>query len=287
MGQVGRHRDAAFSAGGQRDAADVVIEMEGVSVARGETVLLDNVSWTVELDERWVILGPNGAGKTTLLQIAAALLHPSSGEVRLLGEPLGLTDVFELRPRIGFASAAIAVRVPPEEIVRDLVVSAGYAVLGRWRERYEAGDLDRAIRLLDLMGVAGFADRPFGTLSEGERKRVQIARALMPDPEIMLLDEPAAGLDLGGREDLLLRLSAIADDPDAPTLIMVTHHVEEIPAAFSHAMLLREGAVVAAGLIRDVVTSANLSDTFGLPLRLTRSGDRYFARRKRTAPVEP
>jgi iron complex transport system ATP-binding protein len=142
------------------------------------------------------------------------------------------------------------------------------------------------MHLLDLMGVAGLADRAFGTLSEGERKRVQIARALMPDPEIMLLDEPAAGLDLGGREDLLIRLSAIADDPDAPTLIMVTHHVEEIPIAFSHAMLLRDGAVVSAGLMRDVVTSANLSETFGLPLRLTRSGDRYFARRKRSAHTD-
>ena len=281
MGQVGRHPDAAPSAAGSDDAGDLVIDMHGVSVVRGSTTLLDSVSWTVELDERWVILGPNGAGKTTLLQLAAALLHPSSGQIRLLGEPLGLTDVFELRPRIGFASAAIAVRIPPQEVVRDLVVSAGYAVLGRWRERYEAEDHDRASSLLELMGVASFADRAFGTLSEGERKRVQIARALMPDPEIMLLDEPAAGLDLGGREDLLVRLSALADDPDAPTLVMVTHHVEEIPPSFSHAMLLREGAVVAAGLIRDVVTSANLSDTFGLPLRLTRSGGRYFARSKR------
>jgi len=283
---VGRHPNSAESAGRVGGTADIVIDMDAVSVVRGSTTLLDEVSWTVELDERWVILGPNGAGKTTLLQLAAALLHPSSGQVRLLGEPLGLTDVFELRPRIGFASVAVAARVRPTEVVRDLVVSAGYAVLGRWRERYEPKDLDRAMHLLDLMGVAGLADRAFGTLSEGERKRVQIARALMPDPEIMLLDEPAAGLDLGGREDLLIRLSAIADDPDAPTLIMVTHHVEEIPIAFSHAMLLRDGAVVSAGLMRDVVTSANLSETFGLPLRLSRSGDRYFARRKRTAHTD-
>lgn len=285
-GSVGRHPNSAESAGRVGGTADIVIDMDAVSVVRGSTTLLDEVSWTVELDERWVILGPNGAGKTTLLQLAAALLHPSSGQVRLLGEPLGLTDVFELRPRIGFASVAVAARVRPTEVVRDLVVSAGYAVLGRWRERYEPKDLDRAMHLLDLMGVAGLADRAFGTLSEGERKRVQIARALMPDPEIMLLDEPAAGLDLGGREDLLIRLSAIADDPDAPTLIMVTHHVEEIPIAFSHAMLLRDGAVVSAGLMRDVVTSANLSETFGLPLRLTRSGDRYFARRKRSAHTD-
>jgi len=281
---VGRHRDVDQAADSRDGTADVVIEMNGVSVIRGATTLLDDISWAVELDERWVILGPNGAGKTTLLQLAAALLHPTSGQIRLLGEPLGLTDVFELRPRIGFASAAIASRIPPGEVVSDLVVSAGYAVLGRWRERYDTEDLARALQLLDLMGVAGFADRTFGTLSEGERKRVQIARALMPNPEIMLLDEPAAGLDLGGREDLLVRLSTIAEDPDAPTLIMVTHHVEEIPVSFSHALLLREGRVVAAGLIRDVVTSANLSDTFGLPVRLSRSGDRYFARRKR-APV--
>jgi iron complex transport system ATP-binding protein len=277
---VARHRTESQPGDGEQHLADIVIEMDGVSVVRGSTTLLDRVSWTVELDERWVILGPNGAGKTTLLQLAAALLHPTGGQVQLLGEQMGLTDVFELRPRIGFASAAVAARIPPGEIVRDLVVSAGYAVLGRWRERYEAQDLDRATQLLELMGVAAFAERPYGTLSEGERKRVQIARALMPDPEIMLLDEPAAGLDLGGREDLLVRLSAIADDPDAPTLIMVTHHVEEIPTSFSHALLLRGGAVVAAGLIGDVITSTNLTETFGLSLRLTRSGDRYFARRK-------
>ncbi len=284
---MGRHSGVERAADRRDGAADIVIEMTGVSVVRGATTLLDEISWVVELDERWVILGPNGAGKTTLLQLAAALLHPTSGQVSLLGEPLGLTDVFELRPRIGFASAAIASRVPPGEVVSDLVVSAGYAVLGRWRERYDTEDLDRALYLLDLMGVAGFADRPFGTLSEGERKRVQIARALMTDPELMLLDEPAAGLDLGGREDLLVRLSSIAEDPDAPTLIMVTHHVEEIPASFSHAMLLREGRVVAAGLIRDVVTAANLSETFGLPVRLSRSGDRYFARRKRATTAQP
>lgn len=283
MCQVGRHRSAGLAKDGYRGSADIVIDMDRVSVVRGEATLLRELSWTVELDERWVILGPNGAGKTTLLQMAAALLHPTSGEIALLGEPLGLTDVFELRPRIGFTSAALAARVPPAEIVRDLVVSAGYAVLGRGRERYESEDLERATHLLELMGVAALAERTFGTLSEGERKRVQIARALMPDPEIMLLDEPAAGLDLGGREDLLARLSTIAEDPDAPTLIMVTHHVEEIPTAFSHAMLLRDGAVVASGLLRDVVTSANLSHTFGLPLRLTRSGDRYFARRRRDA----
>jgi iron complex transport system ATP-binding protein len=228
-----------------------------------------------------VILGPNGAGKTTLLQLASANMHPTTGTVHLLGERLGRVDVFELRPRIGLSSAALASRMPPAETVLDLVVSAGYAVLGRWREEYEGMDLSRAHALLDQFGIAHLAERTFGTLSEGERKRVQIARALMADPEIMLLDEPAAGLDLGGREDLVGRLGALVADPDAPTMVMVTHHVEEIPPGFTHALLLRDGAVVAAGLLPDVLTVDNLSATFGLPLTIERSGDRYFARANR------
>ncbi|HEX5495193.1 MAG TPA: ABC transporter ATP-binding protein [Mycobacteriales bacterium] len=252
--------------------------MEGVGVRRGTTHLVRDVTWSVELDERWVVLGPNGAGKTTMLQLASANMHPTTGTVHLLGERLGRIDVFELRPRIGLASAALASRMPPGETVLDLVVSAGYAVLGRWREEYESLDLSRARALLDQFDIAALADRTFGTLSEGERKRVQIARALMTDPEIMLLDEPAAGLDLGGREDLVGRLGTLVADPDAPTVVMVTHHVEEIPPGFTHAMLLRDGAVVTAGLLPDVLTADSLSVTFGLPLRLERVDGRYFAR---------
>jgi iron complex transport system ATP-binding protein len=200
--------------------------------------------------------------------------------VHLLGARLGRADVFELRPRIGFASAALASRIPSDEIVSDVVVSAGYAVLGRWREAYEQVDTARATDLLAVMGVASFAARRFGTLSEGERKRVLIARALMTDPELLLLDEPAAGLDLGGREDLLGRLSGLAADPDAPATVLVTHHVEEIPPGFTHAMLLRAGSVVAQGLLDTVLTQENLSKTFGTDLVLQRSGDRFFARRR-------
>ncbi len=262
------------------DLTDLVVRMDGVGVRRGATVLLDRVDWRVELDEKWVVLGPNGAGKTTLLRLAATELHPTSGLVHVLGERLGRTDVFELRPRIGFSSASLAGRIPGDEVVSDLVVSAGYAVLGRWRERYEELDNARAAGLLAALGVAGLGGRRFGTLSEGERKRVLIARSLMTDPELLLLDEPAAGLDLGGREDLLTRLGALAVDPDAPATVLVTHHVEEIPPGFTHAMLMRDGAVVAQGLLVAVLTEENLAKTFGVDLVLRRSGDRFFAHRR-------
>jgi iron complex transport system ATP-binding protein len=251
--------------------------MDGVAVRRGPTTLLADVDWAVELDERWVVLGPNGAGKTTLLRLAAAELHPTEGVVHVLGERLGRVNVFELRPRIGLSSASLGLRVPGDERVRDVVVSAGYGVLGRWRESYEAADTARADELLDLLGVRVLGDRPFGTLSEGERKRTLIARALMSDPELLLLDEPAAGLDLGGREDLVGRLATLAADPDAPASVLVTHHVEEIPVGYSHVLLLRAGRVVAAGLLEDVLTDENLSATFGLPLALARRRGRWTA----------
>jgi iron complex transport system ATP-binding protein len=251
--------------------------MDDVAVRRGATTLLHDVDWTVELDERWVVLGPNGAGKTTLLRLAAAELHPTAGTVHILGERLGRVNVFDVRTRIGLTSSALGLRVPNDETVRDVVVSAGWGVLGRWREAYDTADTDRADRLLAAMGVGALSGREYGTLSEGERKRVLIARALMTDPELLLFDEPAAGLDLGGREDLVARLAALAADPDAPASVLVTHHVEEIPRGYSHALLLREGGVVAAGLLDDVLTDDNLSATFGLPLAVQKRRGRYTA----------
>ena len=282
-GTAGRSERRWSVAAGDRlevDVDDLVIRMDGVGVRRGGTALVSDVDWSVELDERWVVLGPNGAGKTTLLKLAGAEGHPSQGTVDVLGERLGRTNVFELRPRIGLCSAALAGRMPGDEQVRDVVVSAGYSVVGRWREEYDAMDTERAAELLDLLGVAHLAERSFGTLSEGERKRVLISRALMTDPELLLLDEPAAGLDLGGREDLVGRLSALAMDPDAPASVLVTHHVEEIPPGFTHGLMIRDGAVVAQGLLEDVLTEDNLSKTFDQDLELQRSGDRYFARRR-------
>ncbi|WP_205472246.1 ABC transporter ATP-binding protein [Nocardioides sp. SYSU D00038] len=257
-----------------------VLELTDVTVRRGDNLLLDRVSWTVEEDERWVVLGPNGAGKTTLLQIAAAQLHPTSGRAAVLEEVLGRVDVFELRPRIGLTSAVLAERIPRHEKVADVVVSASYGVLGRWREDYDELDHDRARWLMQEMGVTGLRDRTFGTLSEGERKRVQIARALMTDPELLLLDEPGAGLDLGGREDLVATLSTLAYDPDSPATVLVSHHVEEIPPGFSHALLLRGGRVTAQGLVDHVLTEENLSRTFGMPLTLDRVDGRFAARRR-------
>ncbi|PZS40868.1 MAG: iron ABC transporter ATP-binding protein [Pseudonocardiales bacterium] len=281
-GCTGQH-NGGVNAGDQTppdNETDLVVRMDGVGVRRGAATLLHRVDWRVELDEKWVVLGPNGAGKTTLLRLAATELYPTCGQVHVLGERLGRTDVFGLRPRIGFSSASLARRIPGDEVVSDLVVSAGYAVLGRWRERYEDVDSARAAGLLAALGMDGMAQRRFGTLSEGERKRVLIARALMTDPELLLLDEPAAGLDLGGREDLLARLATLAADPDAPATVLVTHHVEEIPPGFTHAMLMRDGAVVAQGLLAAVLTRDNLSKTFGADLVLRRFGLRYFAYRR-------
>jgi iron complex transport system ATP-binding protein len=246
-----------------------VLEMAAVSVVRGAKTLLNKVDWQVREGERWVILGPNGAGKTTLLQIAAARLHPTSGMAGILEEILGAVDVFELRPRIGLSSAALANQIPEHEKVLNVVVTAAYGVTGRWREGYEKDDERRAFNLLNEWGMGPLLNRPFASLSEGERKRVQIARALMTDPELLLLDEPAAGLDLGGREDLVHRLSELAKD------------LEEVPPGFTHAMLMRDAAVVASGPIEQVLTAEHLSRTFGLPLDVSVNAGRYTATARR------
>lgn len=255
-----------------------VLALAGATVVRGGSTLLSGVDWEVEEGQRWVILGPNGAGKTTLLQLAAARMHPTRGVVGVLGEVLGAVDVFELRPRIGLASASLADAIPKGEKVENVVVTASWGVVGRWKEKYEDLDHDRAAELLEMLGVGHLVGRTFGTLSEGERKRVQIARALMTDPELMLLDEPTAGLDLGGREDLVGRLGEIAADLEAPAVVMVTHHVEEIPPHFTDVLLLRDGEIVAQGPIELTLTEANLAATFGVDLVLEQHGRRWAAR---------
>ncbi|AXL12337.1 ABC transporter ATP-binding protein [Microbacterium foliorum] len=250
---------------------DVVVRREGRDI-------IDHVTWQVDDDQRWVILGPNGAGKTTLLQLADTLMHPTSGTVTVLGETLGRTDVFELRPRIGFASSAMAKRVPRDETVLNTVLTAAFSVLGRWNEGYEDIDERRALRVLADWRLDHLAERTFGTLSDGEQKRVQIARAVMTDPELLLLDEPTASLDLGSREELLALLSGYASSPTTPAMLMVTHHVEEIPVGFTHVLLMREGRIVAAGPIAETLTADALSEAFGMPIVLSSEDGRYAAR---------
>ena len=255
-----------------------VLEFSDVVVRRSARDIVDHLDWSVEDDQRWVILGPNGAGKTTLLLLADTLVHPTSGRVTVLGEQLGRTDVFELRPRIGFASTAMAKRLPADESVLNVVLTAAYSVTGRWNEEYEDIDERRALRVLAEWRLDHLADRTFGTLSDGEQKRVQIARAIMTDPELLLLDEPAASLDLGAREELLTLLSGYAQAPTTPAMVMVTHHVEEIPIGFTHVLLMREGRVVAAGPLAETLTEDNLTEAFGAPITLTSDGGRYAAR---------
>ena len=251
--------------------------MSGVSVVREGATLLADVDWVVEEGQRWALLGPNGAGKTTLLAVAGAALLPSAGTVTLLGQRFGEADLGELRTHVGFSSASLSDRVPPHERAVDVVVTAAYGVIGRWSSGSDPADLARASDLLARVGLRAFADRRYGSLSEGERKRVLRARALMTAPELLLLDEPAAGLDLGARE-ALLRLLTRLTGPGAPPTILVTHHVEEIPVGTTHALLLSRGRVVAAGPIAEVITGPLLTQAFGIPLQAASLDGRWVAR---------
>jgi iron complex transport system ATP-binding protein len=258
--------------------SEAALRFTGVDVVRGEATVLRDIDWVVGQRERWAVLGPNGSGKTTMLQLASGYLHPTRGTVEILGRRLGRVDVRRLRTRIGLVSAAIAKMLIPTVTARDIVMSARYADLEPWWHDYRPEDRARAEKLLADAGFEAVAERAFGVLSEGERQQVLLARTLMGDPDLLLLDEPAAGLDMGGRERLVGRLSRLAADPDAPPLVLVTHHVEEIPVNFSHVLLLREGRVVVAGPIADALTSANLSTCFGLPLGLSGAAGRWTCR---------
>mgnify|MGYP003603958846 FL=1 len=254
-----------------------VLRFDQVSVTRSRAQLLKDVTWSVEPEQRWIVMGPNGAGKSTLLRIASTRMFPTTGTVDVLGERMGAVDLSELRPAIGVASAQLGRDLREDELVLDVVVSAAYGMTGRWREHYDKDDERRAFSMLREWGAGSLLNRPFSTLSEGERARVLIARSLMSDPELMLLDEPAAGLDLAAREELVRRLGEFAGSEYAPTMVMVTHHLEEIPANFTHALMLRDGAVVAQGPLEETVTEANLEATFGIPVNLTRAGARFTA----------
>lgn len=255
-----------------------VLLLDDVSLHRGSTQILDHISWRVDEGQHWVVLGPNGAGKTTAARMAAARLFPSSGAVEVLGRRLGRVDISELHPRIGLSSSAMASTFQAGDRVLDIVLSASYGRIGVWREEYEDKDTERATALLTALGSGALIERRWASLSSGERKRVEIARALMPDPELLILDEPASGLDVAGREQLLGALSQIVATPSSPTMVMVTHHLEEIPVGFTHALALRGGRAVGSGPLGEVLTSSTMSAAFGLPLEITRDRGRFAAR---------
>lgn len=259
-------------------ASDSVLTLDQVTVRRGDSIILGPISLTLKSSERWVVLGPNGAGKSTLLQLIATRIFPTTGNAQILDQDMGKVDLFELRTRIGLVSANSTTGIPDDELVRDVVLTAAYAISGRWNENYDLWDESRAIALLTTFGVRNLGDRKYGTLSEGERKRVTIARALMVDPELILLDEPTSGLDLPGREDLLARFATFASDPSAPASIIVTHHLEEIPTGTTHALLIKNGQIAFAGQIDQVITSENISAVFEYPLTVAKEGARFFAR---------
>ncbi len=256
------------------------VQLEHVSVVREGQALLDDISWSVGAHERWVLLGPNGSGKTTLLQVVGSSLWPTSGEVELLGQRLGRVDMRELRRRIAMVSASLARALRPGLPAFDVVLTGRHAALETWWHEYDDQDRARARALLAEAGFAGaeFATRPFGLLSEGERQQVLLARALMGSPDLLLMDEPAAGLDLGARERLLCRLAALAADSAVPPLIFVTHHLEEIPPGVTHAALLRRARLLAAGPVDEVLTSEAVSRAFDVDVVVERRHGRFVAR---------
>lgn len=254
---------------------DSVWRLEGVTLRRGGNRILDDVTLRAEAGEHWVVMGPNGAGKTSLVRTIAGRLYPSSGAAWVLGSRLGRVNLAELRTRIGFASAHV--RIPPGEPVASAVLAAAWGRQAAAREGYEDADRARASDLLEVFGIRGLAGRRFATLSQGEQQRVQLVRALMPDPEILILDEPGAGLDLGARELLVEALTELTGDPHAPQLVLVTHQIEEIAPGFTHVALLRAGRVVAQGPIERTLTGVHLSEAFGLPLVVRHEGGRWSA----------
>jgi iron complex transport system ATP-binding protein len=253
------------------------VELRDVTKVVDERPIVRDVDWSVNAGERWAVLGRNGCGKTTLLRIASLYLHPTSGSVTVLGNTLGRCDVRRVRERIGWSSASFADMLRPALEAVEIVMTARYAALEPWWHQYDDADRERAAGLLDRVGIGHLERRQFGTLSSGERQRVLLARTLMNDPGIVLLDEPTAALDLVGREELVATLDALALDPSTPPVVMVTHHVEEIPSSFTHALLMRQGSVTAQGRVDDVLTEANLRACYELPLRLERRDGRWLA----------
>ena len=255
----------------------MILRLSAVSVRRGGRTILGPIDWSIKAGERWIVFGPNGSGKTTLVHVASTYLWPSSGTVEVLGETIGRVDARELRRQVGYAGAGLESAIDSGLSARDVVMTARHAALGPWWHDYTDADRARAAELLATIGIGDLTDRPFGLLSTGERRRVQIARALMPDPDLLILDEPASSLDLGAREALVRDLGRLAAAGTPQAIVLVTHHVEEVPRGFGHALVLAEGRAVAAGAIDEALTGATLTSAFGLPISLEHSDGRFRA----------
>lgn len=275
---AGTERGAATVAAAMEQTPSIPLRFDAVDLDRPGLSVLKDVHWRVEPADRWVVLGPNGSGKTTMFELASGYLHPTRGAVDILGRRLGRVDVRALRRRIGLVSSSLVKKLVPDITAADVVVSGRAGALEPWWQHYSDDEWARARKLLADAGFGRIADRRFGFLSDGERQQVLLARALMNDPELLLLDEPAAGLDVGGRERLVAYLGALATDPAHPPTVMITHHVEEIPPGFTHALLLREGRVVAAGPVGQTITPELMSETFGLALCPEYSDGRWTCR---------
>ncbi|OKL47807.1 iron ABC transporter ATP-binding protein [Boudabousia liubingyangii] len=260
---------------------NAVFELSEVTVERSGQTILDHLNWTVTEGEHWAVLGPNGAGKTTLAKVLTGRERLTGGELEVLGEPISDLPVNELARMIGLSSAALSAKFAARITALDVVISAAHGLTKRFQETYEEMDFQRANDLLAAFGVSHLAERQFSTLSEGEKQRVQIARAFMADPQALILDEPGAGLDLGARENLMLALSELAGDRRSPAMVVITHHIEEIAAGFTHALILKSGQAIAAGPIAEVLNSQNLSTAFGLELEVSQVDGRFSARGKR------
>ncbi|MGI9577874.1 MAG: ABC transporter ATP-binding protein [Microthrixaceae bacterium] len=260
------------------------LELDGVSLTRSGRPILRHIDWTVAPEERWIVLGPNGSGKTTLARVATLWEHPSAGSVSVLGQELGRTDVRTLRSHVGFVSSAMADLVRADIAALDVVMCGIHGALEPWWHSYGPADREAAMDRLRAGGLEAMADRSFGTLSSGERQRVLLARAYVADPSLVVLDEPNAGLDLGGREELIDDLERRASHDGAPAIVLVTHHVEEIPPSFTHLLALNDGHVVSAGAIAEVLTEDLLAECFGVRVMLEthrgEAGVRYSARRR-------
>lgn len=255
------------------------ISLAGVSVVRSGRPILDGVDWEVGPRDRWVVLGPNGAGKTTLLRVAGGRLFPSRGTATVVGERIGRTDLRTLRTRVSLVSGATLRALRPSQTAREVVVTGHDGALDAVWRRYTEEEWDAADRMIRrvVLGADHLADAPFGVLSEGERQQVLIARALMGAPELILLDEPAAGLDLGARERLVAQIGSLASDPTVPAMVLVTHHLEEVPPGFTHGALLAGGRLLDAGRLEDVLTASLVSRCYGVPVNVEQNGGRWRA----------